>query len=160
MAVLRIDPAVSEAVLRNVVPALRAGLDELDTLGRLGPAELAVLLDDVANRDVAELAAQFEAALTTALAGAADSAGSAGAAGATGSAGSTGSAGGWRVSCGLVTSCGHLGSAEDVLREADIAAHRAQARRAAPRVNSGSAGGSGRQGIQITGMSGADPVSE
>jgi PAS domain S-box-containing protein len=111
LLVLRVDGAdeaagaAGEEVLRGLLPVLEAALDELDTVGRLGPAELAVLLDDVRERDVETLTARLEAALNRAL-----------------------TAG--RLSCGLATDCSHLASPDDVLREADIAVHRAQARAA------------------------------
>jgi PAS domain S-box-containing protein len=101
-------PAPSPELLRPLADRLRAGLEDLDCAGRLGPAELAVLLDSGSGRDVADTADRLEAAL-----GAAVTIGDRPVRP--------------QISCGLVLRAGSCGSIEAVLREADIARHRAQA---------------------------------
>jgi PAS domain S-box-containing protein/diguanylate cyclase (GGDEF)-like protein len=105
-----VDP---EAVVRRLGRRLAAELSEPDSSGRLGAAELAVLLDDVKERDVPALVARIEGVLSQPLI-------------------LDGHRVGLRVSLGLAPDCGRHDSVEAVLREADVALHRAQARRARP----------------------------
>ena len=99
-------PVDLDGVLRRLAERLGTELDELDTAGRVGPSELAVLFDDTVGRDLAAELARLQHALTEAVAG--DPV---------------------RIGYGLAGHCGRFGSAEEVLREADIALHRSQARR-------------------------------
>lgn len=103
-----------EVLLRALSGDVTAGLDELDSAGRLGPAELAVLLDDVAGRDVAAIAERIEAALAARLPEL------------------PASGAPIRIRCGLATRCGQFSSTDEVLQEADIAVHRGRARRPRP----------------------------
>jgi PAS domain S-box-containing protein len=105
-----VDP---EDVVRALGRRLAAALTEPDSAGRLSATELAVLLDDTRTRDLPALVARLEAELAepVVLDGRPVQPG---------------------VSCGLAPDCGRFDSAEAAVREADVALHRARARRSQP----------------------------